>query len=168
MQDEPAVAATPMEAGTDGTMAEQPKFIATPAGESAPKGRIFHDPVRGTIFWEINPDSSSRRDNADGDGEEVDGDDGIADVVGGAMDSRVRRASSSRTPTAAAAKAAAASQHLGRPFAVQWLCVRKLAFGKTRGLKNPWNATREVKVARDGTELEPEVGRRLIALFNTR
>lgn len=38
-------------------------------------------------------------------------------------------------------------------------------FGRTHGLRNPWNGNREVKVARDGTEIEPKVGRDLIQLF---
>ena len=33
-----------------------------------------------------------------------------------------------------------------------------LPFNRTRGLKNPWNANRDVKIAKDGTELETNVG----------
>ena len=142
--------------GVDGHHSDQPNFIPTPAGEHAPRGRIYHDPVRGTIFWEIDP----ANDKANG---EVDGE---ADGDGEASHADGNKATSAKATSKT--KSSATNQHLGRPFAVQWLCVRKLPFIKTRGLKNPWNATREVKVARDGTELEPEVGRRLIALFNIR
>ena len=50
----------------------------------------------------------------------------------------------------------------GECFAVQWLSTEKLPFHRTRHLRNPWNHDREVKVSRDGTELEPGVGERLL------
>lgn len=146
--------------GVDGNHSDQPNFIPTPASEHAPRGRIYHDPVRGTIFWEIDP-ANEKVDGVDG---EVDGE---ADGEGETSHTDGNKALSAKVASSKS-KSGANTQHLGRPFAVQWLCVRKLPFIKTRGLKNPWNATREVKVARDGTELEPEVGRRLIALFNIR
>ncbi|KAK5109747.1 hypothetical protein LTR62_006587 [Meristemomyces frigidus] len=56
-------------------------------------------------------------------------------------------------------------QHWGRQFSIEWLSTARLPFFRTRGLCNPWNANREVKIARDGTELEPGVGWRLVAMF---
>lgn len=53
-----------------------------------------------------------------------------------------------------------------RPFKVEWLSVRKVTFQRTKGIRNPWNNNKEVKVARDGTELETEVGKKIVALFN--
>lgn len=50
----------------------------------------------------------------------------------------------------------------GESFKIQWLSTQKVSFQKTRHLRNPWNHNREVKVSRDGTELEPSIGRRLI------
>ncbi|CAA7262846.1 unnamed protein product [Cyclocybe aegerita] len=50
----------------------------------------------------------------------------------------------------------------GDSFAVEWICLERLPFPRTRHLRNPWNHDREVKVSRDGTELEPTVGQRLI------
>lgn len=43
----------------------------------------------------------------------------------------------------------------GQTFRIQWVRVGTLPFIRTRHLRNPWNADREVKVSRDGTELEP-------------
>ena len=60
----------------------------------------------------------------------------------------------------------ASSQVWGKPFKVEWLSTNRLPFYKTRGLRNPWNANREVKIARDGTELEPSVGKRLVQMFH--
>ncbi|CCM03681.1 uncharacterized protein FIBRA_05825 [Fibroporia radiculosa] len=50
----------------------------------------------------------------------------------------------------------------GEPFQVQWIRTERLPFFRTRHLRNPWNHDREVKVSRDGTELEPTVGQALL------
>ncbi|KAJ3880137.1 YT521-B-like domain-containing protein [Lentinula edodes] len=50
----------------------------------------------------------------------------------------------------------------GEPFKVEWLCTDRLPFFRTRHLRNPWNHDREVKVSRDGTEIEPSVGEQLL------
>jgi hypothetical protein len=51
----------------------------------------------------------------------------------------------------------------GSPFPIEWLRTDSLSFTRTRHLRNPWNHDREVKVSRDGTELEPSVGEALLA-----
>lgn len=53
-----------------------------------------------------------------------------------------------------------------KPFNIQWISTTKLPFYKTRGLRNSWNSNREVKIARDGTEVEETVGKKLIQLFH--
>lgn len=58
------------------------------------------------------------------------------------------------------------TQSWGKPFRVEWLSTSRLPFYRTRGLRNSWNANREVKIARDGTELETNVGKRLIQMFH--
>src|SRR5271163_210954 len=40
-------------------------------------------------------------------------------------------------------------------------------FQRTRMLRNPWNGNREIKISRDGTEIEPSVGERLLKEFDT-
>ena len=50
----------------------------------------------------------------------------------------------------------------GRPFRIEWIRTVPLPFFRTWHLRNPWNHGREVKVSRDGTELEPNVGQRLL------
>ncbi|KIY71142.1 hypothetical protein CYLTODRAFT_144494 [Cylindrobasidium torrendii FP15055 ss-10] len=50
----------------------------------------------------------------------------------------------------------------GESFRVEWLCTERLPFHRTRHIRNPWNKDREVKVSRDGTELEPIIGQQLI------
>ena len=61
---------------------------------------------------------------------------------------------------------APASKAWGKPFKIEWISTSRLPFYRTRGLRNPWNSNREVKIARDGTELETAIGRRLVGLFH--
>lgn len=54
------------------------------------------------------------------------------------------------------------SDSWGTPFKVEWLHTRRLPFHAVRRLRNPWRDNRQVKVSRDGTELEPGVGAQLL------
>ncbi|KAG1775194.1 YT521-B-like domain-containing protein [Suillus placidus] len=58
-------------------------------------------------------------------------------------------------------------QAWGQPFKVEWLCTDRLPFYTTRHLRNPWNQDREIKVSRDGTEVEPGVGQQLLEQWRT-
>ena len=129
---------------------ELPRSILTAATEFAPRGRIIDDSARGTIFWEADPEDEDIAPMIDA---EVDDDEDIkrAEVVEDADDSA----------------AASGAQAFGKPFKIEWLATNRLPFYRTRGLRNPWNANREVKIARDGTELEVSVGRRLVQMFQT-
>lgn len=128
-----------------------PKLIPIEATQWAPKGRIIDDSARGTIFWEVDrddqaPESGGPEDDTFSGPDSAGGDAGsIRSGVDGA-DGEV--------------------QAWGKPFRLEWLSTGRLPFFQTRGLRNPWNANREVKIARDGTELEPSVGKTLISLFN--
>jgi hypothetical protein len=127
-----------------------PRAIPTEPTEFAPRGRIIDDSARGTIFWEAERDDKA--------GSELGQDDegsGGGSVGGDSGSVRSGQDSSSSEPKA-----------WGKPFRLEWLSTARLPFYRTRGLRNPWNSNREVKIARDGTELEPSVGRRLIGLFN--
>lgn len=126
---------------------ELPRSIPTPATEFAPKGRIIDDSARGTIFWEADPISRGHSPILDG---QADDDKSEKDME----------------EEAAVAESSTGAQPFGKPFQIEWLSVNKLPFYRTRGLRNPWNANREVKIARDGTELETSVGRRLVQLFH--
>ncbi|KAI1422640.1 YT521-B-like domain-containing protein [Xylaria sp. FL1777] len=115
-----------------------PKAIPTQATETCPRGRIIDDSARGTIFWEVERDEN----------------DGISDTVSEDSESARSTHDGEGAPKA-----------WGKPFKLEWLSTTRLPFYKTRGLRNPWNSNREVKIARDGTEIEPTVGRKLIGLF---
>ncbi|KAF9483599.1 hypothetical protein BDN70DRAFT_929117 [Pholiota conissans] len=55
----------------------------------------------------------------------------------------------------------------GDSFAVEWINTTRLSFAQTRHLRNPWNRGKEIKVSRDGTELEPSVGEQLLSEWPT-
>ncbi|EKG14713.1 hypothetical protein MPH_08186 [Macrophomina phaseolina MS6] len=116
---------------------DTPKSIPTPATEWAPKGRIIDDSARGTIFWEAEVSEEEDEDET--------------------PDGTVHPAESDGPDS---------PQTWGKPFRIEWISTNRLPFYRTRGLRNPWNANREVKIARDGTELEPGVGKRLIQMFH--
>jgi hypothetical protein len=126
------------------SLMELPSTIPTPATEFAPKGRIIDDSARGTIFWEADVDSEDEEQQK-------------------ADDSRMERGTESDD---AEAVSPASPPSFGKPFKIAWVSTDRLPFYRTRGLRNPWNANREVKIARDGTELEPSVGRRLLSMFH--
>ena len=114
-----------------------PRAIVTDGTEFAPKGRIIDDSARGTIFWEADRGDSDSGSDTESDAQST--------KSGGLEEG---------------------AKTWGKPFKLEWLSNTRLPFYRTRGLRNPWNSNREVKIARDGTELEPSVGRRLIGLFN--
>lgn len=112
--------------------------IPTPATGHAPKGYVIDDSARGTIFWEAESDGGT---------DTKDPEDAAA--------------------TAEMTESDVEQQSLGHPFRIGWISTEKIPFHRARGLRNPWNQNREVKIARDGTEIEPSVGRRLVNLFHT-
>ena len=54
---------------------------------------------------------------------------------------------------------------LGNTLRLEWLCSRELSFAETSDLYNPFNSNKPIKVARDGQQVEPKVGKRLCSLF---
>ncbi|KAI1843365.1 hypothetical protein JX266_010539 [Neoarthrinium moseri] len=116
-----------------------PKAIPTEATDSCPRGNIIDDSARGTIFWEVERDENEAPNEDD---------------------------SEDNASARSEQEGEGAPKSWGKPFKLEWLSTTRLPFYRTRGLRNPWNSNREVKIARDGTELEPSVGRRLIGLFN--
>jgi hypothetical protein len=128
------------------------QFIPTAPTQNAPAGRVVDDSARGISFWEI---VSS---------EEISKAQGATMVTSSPSDSST--SSSSVAPEASSS--AESPRQLSawtRAFRIEWLSTRRVAFHQCRGLYNPWNFNREVKVARDGTEIEPTVGGQLMSLF---
>jgi hypothetical protein len=70
-------------------------------------------------------------------------------------------------PTAAENAGNDGRQNWGQAFKVEWLCTERIPFHRIRHLRNPWNHDREIKVSRDGTELEPGVGQQLLEQWQT-
>ncbi|RKF64752.1 putative rna- rbd [Erysiphe neolycopersici] len=113
-----------------------PKITLSPASGYTPKGRIIDDSTRSTIFWEIDREGEKDEDETD----EIESNKSIPEEPPQIL--------------------------WGKPFEIEWISTVRLPFHRTRGLRNPWNSNREVKIARDGTELETGIGNRLIALFH--
>ncbi|XP_067935438.1 YTH domain-containing protein 1-like isoform X2 [Watersipora subatra] len=51
-------------------------------------------------------------------------------------------------------------------FKLDWISRTDLNFPATAHLRNPWNQNKQVKIARDGQEIEPHVGESLCKLFS--
>lgn len=125
-------------------VANVPVTIPTSATSTAPRGHIVDDSARGTIFWEAEHGNTAT----------VGGSEGTFAESGETSGDESTQKSSVTQPTT-----------FGKPFHISWQSTERLPFYRTRGLRNPWNANREVKIARDGTELEPTIGRKLIGMF---
>ncbi|CAO3566760.1 unnamed protein product [Mortierella alpina] len=63
------------------------------------------------------------------------------------------------------ARASTTTKSWGVRFPIQWLHVHRVPFTKTAHLLNPLYENREVKVSKDGTEVDPAVGEQLVKLF---
>ncbi|KAL8369555.1 hypothetical protein RB595_000064 [Gaeumannomyces hyphopodioides] len=124
-----------------------PEAIPTESNEFMPRGSILDDSERGTIFWEavLDEDADDSESSAGGEAA-ADGSCSSKSVGGKSGESKA----------------------WGKPFHLEWVSTSHLPFFRTRSLRNPWNSNKEIKIARDGTELEPSVGRRLTALFSAR
>jgi hypothetical protein len=144
--------------------------VPTEATQTAPKGRIIDDSARGTIFWEADSSEDDRHSNddneddanshnSDHDDEEEEDDDENETGVEDVKDEK-------STTALGGDDAVPGGQTFGKPFRIEWLSTERVPFYRTRGLRNPWNSNREVKIARDGTEIEPSVGRKLTQLFH--
>ena len=129
----------------------EPNVTVTQASAIARSGRIIDDLARGTIFWEADPTEEEDNAAAGSSASLTDGEDTTEDI----------------TPTSTTTRTTTTqSQTIGRPFRIQWLSTERVPFHRTRGLRNPWNANRGVKIARDGTEIEPSVGAQVVELFH--
>ena len=126
---------------------EIPRSIPTSATEHAPRGRIIDDSARGTIFWEAILDDTSGLATEN---------EGLTSTPGTQIQAEETEKNTN----------VSSPQSFDKPFKIEWLSTERVPFYRTRGLRNSWNANREVKIARDGTELEPNVGRRLIMMFH--
>ncbi|GAM83834.1 hypothetical protein ANO11243_018240 [Dothideomycetidae sp. 11243] len=153
------------------TTPDWPTSVPTLATQFAPPGCVLDDSARGTIFWEAEPRHGPENVSQTRGPEQVSeqGTEHIDEVYG---DNKCERVESAGAPLTVERPAEALlqtnmghNQGGGKTFRVEWVSTTKLSFGRTSDLRNPWNQNRRVKVARDGTELEPAVGRQLLALF---
>lgn len=147
-----------------GTIESGPRAITTPATEWAPRGRIIDDLARGTIFWEADPVDAPPPRTLTEVTPLVDGERSQAIEDEREFDAKLDLKLSRETTNAESDQQNLAPS--GGSFRVEWLSTSRVPFFTTRGLRNTWNHNREVRIARDGTELEPGVARKLLVLFN--
>jgi hypothetical protein len=148
---------------------DQPTATVTPASTTAPRGCIIDDSARGTIFWEADPVvGAADEDSGGGSGSGGNSGGSSGGNSGGNSSENLGVGPNSDEYFPFPPLAGAAGVAWGRPFSVEWESTRRVPFFRTRGLKNAWNVGKEVKIARDGTEVETRVGRRLIGLFGGR
>lgn len=104
-----------------------------------PAGRIVDDSARGILFWEAS----------------------TCDAV---QDSQAPSHTSSMT-----SETENSTNNWTIPFKVEWMSPsgKTVSFYKVRNLRNPYNKNRYVKIARDGTEIEPSVGKKIIEMFHS-
>jgi hypothetical protein len=164
-------------------------IVPTAATETAPAGHIVEDIVRGTIFWEADIESQSSLPSSAGIEETLNL---RASIGSGNSDNSVTNDSDgpkSPTDSAKGLNSSSSSVHNmktsstserklsygyeekssstgPRRFQVEWRSFQCVPFRRTKGMRNSWNDNKEVKVARDGTELETSVGRQLVGLFH--
>ncbi|KAF9923156.1 hypothetical protein FBU30_006758 [Linnemannia zychae] len=65
----------------------------------------------------------------------------------------------------AISRASTTTKSWGIMFPVKWIHVHKVSFSKTAHMLNSYYDNREVKVSKDGTEVDPSVGEQLLGLF---
>ncbi|KAJ4295780.1 hypothetical protein N0V88_004482 [Collariella sp. IMI 366227] len=153
------------------------KAVPMPATEFIPKGRIIDDSDRDGIFWEAvhkddNKKPSKKKDVPD----KTDSNITKANDINGTQHEAPSSTSLTHADTTTSGTASSTTtsewtddeeeESWGKPFEIQWLSTTPLPFYRVKSLRNPWNQNREVKVARDGTEIEPSVGLELIRCFN--
>jgi hypothetical protein len=157
----------PQSASTTASLVDVPVTIATPPTATAPRGRIIDDSSRGTIFWEADPIDSPSSMTPDPNADPAISLTPDHDPSASQSSGNVSAGEAGYDSSALSASPGTPQQQttFGKPFRISWVSTDRLPFYRTRGLRNPWNANREVKIARDGTEIEPSVGRRLVSMF---
>ena len=57
------------------------------------------------------------------------------------------------------------SLNLGGLFSIEWIYQEEIAFQYTQHLCNPWNDNKKVQISRDAQELETNVGKSLVEMW---
>lgn len=174
--DEALVLQAPLRPENPSSEVDDIEVVPTEATQTAPKGRIIDDSARGTIFWEADSsedDRHSNEDNEDGanshnsDNDDDNDDDDEKEEEKNDNEAGVEDVKNEKSAAAlGGGDVVHGGQTFGKPFRIEWISTERVPFYRTRGLRNPWNSNREVKIARDGTEIEPSVGRKLTQLFH--
>ncbi|KAF4617214.1 hypothetical protein D9613_006231 [Agrocybe pediades] len=129
------------------------------------KGVQEQEDKRGRKLVDGEVDEAKRTHGASSDPPEKHGQDqaeGAGDGAGSSEQQQQQQQGPSKSTAAGAKPAATTEESWGDSFAVEWICTDRVPFHRVKHLRNPWNRDREIKISRDGTELEPTVGQRLL------
>ncbi|PHH55986.1 Zinc finger CCCH domain-containing protein 45 [Ceratocystis fimbriata CBS 114723] len=137
LNEDPQAAVTFSSINTQSINVGVPLPSPRPSIGRVPNGQVVSDLIRGTTFWEIQ----------DHDGREE------------------TKTTSGRSPASHDQAQVDEVKALGKPFKLKWLSTRRVPFHHTKGMLNAWNGNRDIKIARDGTEIEPSAGFKLMTLF---
>lgn len=160
-----------------------PRVYPTQANPSIPipAGRIVDDSSRGTLFWEAVEEDptksrkSSTDSGADSKHTSISSPALASDAAGPSsgfqettapstppqVDTEIQAPSSSEDENSS-------SNNWTIPFKIEWLSPpgKTVPFFMVKHLRNPYNKNQPVKIARDGTEIEPSIGRKVVDLFH--
>lgn len=167
-----------------------PRIYPTAANPSIPipAGRIVDDSSRGTLFWEV-VDSAAEAGLASRKEKKYEGGSSASDEIYhdsqdlGKQETPDTIIDSTTTDTKSLAMFTDKPEEAGKgspksaikesdsnwtvPFKIEWLSPpgKTVPFFQVRHMRNPYNKNRFLKIARDGTEIEPSVGMKLVAMF---
>lgn len=131
-----------------------PNIYFTPADPSIPipEGRIIDDSSRGTLFWEVLGSKHNKMKK------------GIS-----SKSKQNTNTHGTKDDSSSSSEDDSVGNNWTVPFQIEWLSTpgKTVPFYMVKHLKNSYNDNQPVKIARDGTEIEPEVGRQIIQLFQS-
>lgn len=154
-----------------------PQVYPTAANKSIPipAGRIVDDSCRGTLFWEVTetPSLTSSSSKSRSSSSSSPSSSSRNTSRSSSSSSSASNLSSSKHRKSSEDYTALEEEDLGNtnnwtvPFKIQWMSPpgKTVPFYMVRHLKNPYNKNQPVKIARDGTEIEPSVGKQIIEMF---
>lgn len=168
-----------------------PRIYPTAANPSIPipAGRIVDDSSRGTLFWEVVDTSAERvfaskkdkkecdvnlsaSDENDHDSQDLGKQETPETIIHNAsIDPKSPASPIDKTGEAGKSSPKSvikdSDSNWTVPFKIEWLSPpgKTVPFFQVRHMRNPFNNNRFLKIARDGTEIEPSVGMKLVAMF---
>lgn len=133
-----------------------PNIYFTPANPSIPipEGRIIDDSSRGTLFWEVLGSKHNKMKKG---------------ISSSSKSKQNTNTHGTKDDSSSSSEDDSVGNNWTVPFQIEWLSIpgKTVPFYMVKHLKNSYNDNQPVNIARDGTEIEPEVGQQIIKLFKS-